>query len=262
MSAVDVIFNLFNSITTVLFYSWPFILLIWLFAMKKLWGRYPIEAIIIEKRGENLVKTNDRVGKFDELANDGTTYYKLKMAKDTIPIYNYDWILHNLYKPPTILERLVNLLRGNIGTIFLFRYGSKQYKPIDISENLDGSKLELKLIKDANGNPVYINQYVVIDPRNQLEKLNFDVIDWDNINFMVQEQRASIVRRQKKGEFWRQTVIPIVIIAAAVIVALFIMKFSMDVGRDLRNPTGVPTPKDDGGSKLLGGVQDTFTPGK
>lgn len=221
-----------SAFGTFLFYSWPFLLLFIMFVNKMMWKRYPLEAIILEKKGENLVKTNDRVGKFFDGGAD-MTFYRLSKCKDTIPVYNYDWVLHNVYVPQTFLERYVNLLRGNSGTIFLFKYGSKQYKPINaIADN--NAKKKFVRVDNEKGEPIYSYQYVQFDPRKVVGILDFEVIDWDNMNFMVQEQRASIVRRAKKGEYLKQILVPLAIIGASVLVSIFILKFSLDAGHSLR----------------------------
>ncbi len=253
--------NVWDSMLTFLFYSWPFILLIIIFIQRIRWRKHPIEAIIIEKRGENLIKTNDRVGKFYDKYSDMTSY-RLQKSGDSIPVYNFDWILHNVTLPTNILERYINIVRGNSGTVFLFRYGSKQYKPINIKEN--GGKVQLTPVKDNKGEVVYSYQYMQFDPRNLMGALEFEVIDWDNMNFMVQEQRASILRRQKKGEFWKQTLIPLAIIGASVVVAIFILKFSMDAGRELRGASASAPTQQPGvsGSKVGGVISDVVSPGQ
>jgi len=251
--------SFWSALKLILMYGWPFILLIVLFIARMRWKKYPIEAVIIEQRGDNLIETNDRVGKFIDAGSD-MTFYKLKKTKDSIPVYNYDWVLHNRVVPTNLLERLINILQGSMGTIFLYRYGSKQYKPINIT-NGSGTKQQLVASKDKEGNPIYTWQYAQFDPRWVLGTLDFEVIDWDNMNFMVQEQRASTIRRQKKGEFWKQTLIPVMIIAASVLVALFILKFSFDAGRDLRAGTNVQQETNGDGGKLIGSIGDSLTPG-
>ena len=253
----SMILSMFGNLKLFLFVSWPFLLLIYLFVLRKIWQRWPLEAVILEKRGDNLIKTNDRVGKFFDKYSD-MYYYKLKKAKDKIPVYNYDWILHNVFVPTNLFERFVSLLRGNKGTLFLFRYGSKQYKPINVKVN---GKLQKKLVpmKDEKGEAIYVYQYKQFDPRYFLGVLDFEVIDWDNMNFMVQEQRASVMRRQKKGETLAKFLVPIIIIAAALVMGIFILKFSFDAGRNL---SGQPPASSNEGSKILGAIQKRFTPGE
>jgi len=248
------IVGFWDSLYTFIFYTWPFILIILLFGLKRKWKSYPLDAVIIEKRGENLIKTNDRVGRsFDKLTN--MTSYRLSQSKDIIPVLNYEWVLHNKVKHTNFLEKIINFLRPNEGTIFLFRYGSKQYKPINITEKEGGLKPKLIPIKDAKGNDIFKYQYVQHDPRWVLGTLNFDVIDWDNMNFMVQEQRASIERRKRKGDRMLQYLIPITIIAASVVVSIFILKFSLDAGQSIQ---GKATSTNAEGSKIFSGISDTL----
>ena len=252
--------NLISAFGKLLLYTWWLILIGGLYIMKKRWSKYPLEAIIIEKRGDNLIKVNDRVGKITDKYT-GMNSYMFSKTKDTVPVANFEWILHCNKIHTNIFERFINLLRPTIGTIFFFKYGTKQYKPIKVSQT-GKNKLALKEIKNDKGEPIYIYQYEQFDPRWVIKELEFDVIDWDNMNFMVQEQRASILRRQKKGEFWKQTLIPIVIIAACVVIGIFILKFSFDAGIDLRGGAGQPSSSDGGGSKIGGFVQDAFNPGE
>ena len=136
---VDIIFSWIDSLQLILLYGWPFILLFFIVILKFKWKNWPLEAIIIEKRGNNLIKTNDRIGKFTDPYTK-LVGYKLHKAKDTLPIVNFEWILYNVAVHNNLLERFINLLRGNVGTIFLFKYGTKQYKPIWIKTS-QGNKL-------------------------------------------------------------------------------------------------------------------------
>ena len=226
MTAVDVIFDMFNTIYLVLLYGWPFMLLAWLMFYKYKWKNFPVDVVIIEKRGENLIKTNDRAGKFIDPYTK-LIGYKLHKCKDTVPVINYDWVLVNVNVTNTIFDRFISLIRPTIGTMFLFRYGSKQYKPVKIVIN-GTSKLTYKEIKDKNGQPILINIYEQLDPRKQIGNLDFEVIDWDNMNFMVQEQRATFERRQKKSEFWKQIIVPVAMMIIAALVIIVMFKFSYD----------------------------------
>jgi len=235
MAAVDTIFAFIDTFLAIIFYGWPFILTILIVIMKLKWRAWPVEAIIIEKRGSNLIKTNDRAGRYVDPYT-GDTGYKLQKTGDTVPVLNYDWVLHNISAPTTIFDRIVNLLRGNIGTIFLFKYGSRQYKPVSIKEN-GKSKIVYQEVKDDKGNSIWINVYQPFDPRDKMGALDFEVVDWDNMNFMVNEQRASIMRRQKKSEFLMKYVIPLAIIGASVIVCIIMMKFSYDASVNMPSPS-------------------------
>ena len=169
----------------------------WLVPLVSLWiykirlGKYPIDVVIYEKRGENLVKTCDMAGRFEK----PVTCYKLKKSKDTLPIPQYDWVLQCMDKPTNLFEQSLNLLRGKIGSITLFKYSSKQYKPVRVKLDTGQVQEVLKPILDKNGQPVYITVYEYINPKQSMSKLNFEVIDWDDINHMTQELRAIAVRR-------------------------------------------------------------------
>jgi len=258
MSAITVINSIFSTIGTILFYGWIPFLIIGLYALKKRWERFPLEAVIYEKKGDNLIKTNDRIGKRFE-KDTGITYSQFLVSKDTVPMLNYDCILHTANKHTNFLEKFINLLRPTAGTVFFFRYGSKQYKPIKNKFNEDG--LKLTQLKDKDGQSIFQYIYQQFDPRVSIGCLEFEVVDWDNMNFMVQEQRSSIVRRAKRGEFWAKTLIPIIIIGACVVIGIFILKFSADAGANLNVANKAP-PADTGGSKLMGGITDAFTPGE
>jgi len=258
MSVAETFLSIMSTVGTVLLWTWWLILIGLLFGLKKKWSKYPIEAIIIEKRGDNLIKTNDRTGKFEDKSTNMHGYV-LQSTKEKIPVYNYDWIMHANMKPTTVLDRIVNFIRPTIGTVFLFKYGSGQFKPINISDKKD-SKMKLVKVKDKDGSPIYKYDYAQFDPRWVLGVLDFEVVDWDNMNFMVQEQRATAVRRAKKGEFWAKTLIPLAIIGAAVVISIIMMKFSSDAGASLRG--GVPLSKQtETSGKVMGGIQNVITPG-
>lgn len=170
--------------------SWLIPLLV-LIIIKRSMSKYPIVATIFEKRGENIIYTNDMIGRFDR----PIACYRLKKSKDTIPIMQYDWVLQCMYKPTNFFEKIANMLSGRIGHVTLFKYGSKQYKPVRVRLNTGEVREVLKPVVDRNGQPVYVSIYEPINPRKSLNKLDFEVIDWDDINHMTQELRAIAVRR-------------------------------------------------------------------
>ena len=241
MDTIDLIFQYVNNGLTIAYWSTPVIIVLFLLILKIMLKKYPIDVVIIEKRGNNLTKTNDRAGKYYD-SYSGLTGYKLQKQKDTIPVLNYDWVLHNTGKPTNMFEWLVSKLRDEVGTLFLFKYGAKQYKPVLIKQNND-KKFIYKSLKDKNGQPILMQIYEQFDPRRHLGALDFEVIDWDNMNFMVQEQRASFERRQKKKDFWKQVVIPLMIMACATIVSIIMIKFSYDLAIAHGTPT-VPKTTD------------------
>jgi len=225
--------------------------------MKKKYEAFPVDVVIIEKRGENLIKTNNRAGR---KVNKDTevSYYQLKKGGDTMPVYNFEWMLHNADAPMSIFEKIVSFLRPTIGTVFLLKYGSKQYKPLMVKQNSESdNSLKLKEIKDIYGEPVYKYEYEQFDPRWVLDVLDFEVVDWDNMNFMVQEQRASIMRRAKGLDWMKQLAVPAMLIAGTVIVALFILKFSAEAGANLKaGGGGTVAPATDRPGGIIGGAID------
>lgn len=177
--------------------AWWLLPLVFIFIYKKMLSKYPIDVVIYEKRGENLVKTNDMAGRFDN----PIACYRLQKSKDSIPIPQYDWVLQCMDKPLNMADRIIYLLRGKIGSITLFKYSSKQYKPVKV--RLDNGQVQqvMKPIIGKDGQPVYINVYEYINPKQSMTKLNFEVIDWDDINHMTQELRAIALRRSPVQDF-------------------------------------------------------------
>lgn len=238
MSGIDSIFNILELLKFIVVWFWWAFLLIYIIGMKIKWKNWPVEAIIFEKRGSNLIKTNDRAGKHIDKYT-GLISYKLQKAKDDIPVVGYDWVLHNVFKPTTFFEKFVHLLRGNIGTIVLFRYGSKQYKPIIIKENGE-SKTIYQEIKDDNGKSVYIKIYQPIDPRDKLGGLDFEIVDWDNMNFIAQEQRASMERRTKRSDWILKFAMPLAFLAVTLILCIMMIKFGYDFALDIKGSDTTP----------------------
>lgn len=236
MAAIDTIYAIYSGFYFFMFWFWWLIILGWILVMKFIYKNWKVEAVIIEKRGDNLIKSNDRACRYTDPYT-GVTGYKLQKSKDTIPIVNFDWVLHNAVVPTTIFDKLINLLRGNVGTIFLFRYGSKQYKPIKVSQS-GQTQIKYKEVKDEKGNSVFVQIYKPIDPRNIFGDLDFEVIDWDNMNFMVQEQRASIERRKKKADFWKGVLIPLAMMAITALICIIALKFSFDYAAEIRGASG------------------------
>jgi len=235
MAFVDSFFGTIDTLIFILKWFWWLILLIIIFIQKATWKNWVIDCVIIEKRENNLIKTNDRARKIIDA--DGLVKYQMKKSKDTMPVLNFDWILHNNNAHTNFLERYVNLLRPTIGTVFLFRYGSKQYKPIRIKEK-EGLKTKWEELKDGNGNSMMINIYEQLDPRDKLKQLNFEVVDWDNMNFMVQEHRSTMDRRKSNRDKWLQVLLPLGAIALAALVVIFMMYYGYKYATDLRLSAG------------------------
>lgn len=249
---------IFATIGMILKYGWPFFLLAMLIIAKIKWKNWPIDVVIIEKRGENLIKTNDRGGKYIDKFT-GLTGYRMLKSKDTIPSINYDWILHCNMKHLNLLERLINILRPTEGTLFLFKYGSKQYKPLKPNFNAN-VKMKFSPMKDEEGKTIYTKNYLQFDPRGSLGVIDFEVVDWDNMNFMVQEMRASFERRQKQKAWIKTILIPLSLIAVAGLVSIIMMKFSLDWSKAV--PSGTPPPQQADPNPKLPIIGNVVTPGK
>ena len=239
MAGADTFIQVIDVIWNIVKYGWWLGIVIWLAVVRLRNKDYPIEAVIIEKRGNNHIKTNDRVGKYVDKYT-GLIGYKFMKSKDTIPVVDFDWILHNAKQDLGLTDKLYNKLFGNAGCAFFYKYGSKQYKPVKIGED-ENSKIEWKEVTDDKGNPITVSIIQPIDPRDKMAGLNFEVVDWDNMNFMVQEQRASLERRKKSSEFWKQIIVPVIIIGAAAIVTIIMLKFGYDAMNDMMDK-GNPQP--------------------
>ena len=245
MAGIDIVFGILDTVVFILKWFWWVIVAGTLFFFKYKWGKWPIDVVIIEKRQDNLIKTNDRAGLFLDPYTQLTSYRLLK-AKDKIPVPEYDYIIHNNTQNTNVLEKLINFLRGNTGTLFFFKYGSKQYKPVKVKLNSGDIKVKYMPIKNSKGEEIVMPIYTPLDPRKQFKLLDFEVVDWDNMNFMVQEQRASNERRSKKGDWIKQIAVPLAIIGATVIFSIIMIKFGFDFAVDLKNtgPTPPSTPAD------------------
>jgi len=264
MAAESYIIQAFDIVATIFLWTWWVFLIGGLWFMKKNYEKYPVDVVIIEKRGENLTKTNERAGRVFE-KDTQISKYRLKKCGDTMPVYNFDWMLHNGDKPMSFFEKMVMFLRPTIGTVFLFKYGSKQYKPINVGQK-DGTEnvLKLKELKNVDGTSLFKYEYAQFDPRWVLGLLDFEVVDWDNMNFMVQEQRASIMRRAGGLDWLKTLAVPAMLIAGTVIVALFILKFSSEAGASLKAGGGQPAtePVQERPGGIIGGAIDgAVTPG-
>lgn len=258
MAVADTFIRLFVVGKYVVIYGWPFILLVWLYIVKKIWEKWPLDAVVIEKRGNNLIETTDWMGKFKDPYTK-LTGYRLRKAKDTIPVVNFEWMLHSNTQHITFLHRIINILRGKKGTIFMFRYGTKQYKPIKISTK-KGAKIKYKEIKDKDGKPIILTIYEQFDPRKHLGALDFNVIDWDNMNFMIQEMTATEQRRRKKSEFWKQLIVPLGMMAMAALVVIVMIKFGYDYAIDMAN-RNTPNVKEPAGQPDIPVIGDMIPAG-
>lgn len=253
---MSMIIRYINAFVLIFKYGWPFMILLALFIAKFKWKKWTLDVVIIEKRGKNLVKTNDRGtayrDKFTGL--NGTRFLK---SKDTMPVLNYKWILHNNFKPTNILEKLVSILRPTQGTLFVFKYGAKQYKPLSLDYN-EEADVKWQEIKNANGESVFIPVFQQFDPRGYLEAIKFKVVDWDNVNFFIQEMRVSQERRRKRGNWLKEMIVPLAIIGAAIVISIIMIKYGNDYGLQLASRQPTPTNPE----PIIENPVDAVIPGK
>ncbi len=234
---VDGFSSLLDWTIVVAFIAVPLIFVVFIFTYKRRMSKYPLDVVIYELRENNLVKTNDRAGRF---FLDGIHQYKLKKAKDALPIPAYEWINHCSMVSTNIFDKIASWFQPTIGSLILYRYGSKQYKPVKIKENGVTKYVFKKL---TNGN--YIKDYKPVDPKKEFQPLKFEVIDWDNMNFMVQEQRATFIRRQRIKEKWEKLV-PFMVMGLIVFAFILSLYFSTELikfgASGVNNQPTVETP--------------------
>lgn len=260
----------------VLVWFWWLFLLLGLFIWRKRLKRFPIEAVIIERRGDHVISTNDRLGKVFGL--DGLHKYMFKLSKDTIPIMEFDWILHNVVAPTNLAEKLINLLQGSAGKAFIFKYGSKQYKPvrIELPNSNPGFKEEFQEIKEEQTikkrwpwskptpekrEPKYMKVYEPLDMAKYFDHLKFDVMDWDNMNFMIQEHRATFERRKRQQERWEKAM-PYVILGMCILVFIISIYFGYNFIRSAWQAGSGAVQQQKASQPSFPVIGELFTPGK
>jgi len=145
--------------------------------------KYPLRCVIWEKRGDDiLTDISEKIGRVIE---DGLEKYKLKKRKDTLPPVCYDYIAKSL---------------GGSGCVHLFKYGPKQYKPVDVRGMLSGK--------------------------------NFEIIDVDDWNFKVIENRATMERRKAMKKFL-ETYLPVIVIIVCGIIFVVVAAMSYGAMKDM-----------------------------
>ncbi len=203
-----------------------------------MWSRYPIEALILEKRGESYIITNDRCGKrFDQ--NTGHTTYQLQKRRDVIDVLPFKTIMAKKHVNTNFLETLISKLRPTEGVVTLLNYGSKQYKPVNITQNDTGLRVEdeqgnifaVEAVRDNNGNVVYQEKMKPFDLREQLPEVNFEIIDWDDVNTTLNEMENSYKRRIAARETWAKFLMPLALIGVVAIVCIVMLylTYSSDI---------------------------------
>ena len=213
--------------TFFIYFSWWVIPIGFLIVAKVKWSRFPIEAIILEMRGDNIIKTNDRIGKNFSKGTGHTTYLIQKMG-DVIDVLPFECILHSNYKATNFLEYIINKIRPTIGSVHLLKYGSKQYKPVKIVRDKETHVTGFQTIKDINGQDIVVNRVLPFDIRNHLGVIDFQVIDWDDVNTCLNEIENSRLRRIAKWDTWAKFLLPLAIIAMAVILSIIVIYLTYD----------------------------------
>lgn len=238
------------------YFAWWVLPILFIFIYKKRLAKYPIDVVIYEKRGEHIIKTNDVAGRFSNPIN----CYKLKMSKDSIPIPQYDWVLQCSHKPTNLFEKFASMLSGRIGSITLFKYSSKQYKPIKVKMPTGQFRTAFREVKDNKGQPMWVQVYEPLNVNSSMSKLDFEVIDWDDINHMTQELRAIALRRSPVADFITKYG-PIAALALAVVALIiagyYYKEMVIDAGNKLMAANGkaaAAAPTDNSNINKGGGI--------
>jgi len=223
--------DIFKALQGFFFLVLPLILVGGLLYYKKKLTLFPVAALILERRDDNLIMKTDRIGR---VRVDGIWKWKFRKTKETIPNPDYGWLVHGTYTPTNFFEKLANWFSQPSGFMYFYKYGSQQYKPIKVNlgdtdkSNKKNFKTVFRPILNEKGEKVYIKKIMQISPKKMVVP-EFDVIDWDNMNFIVQEHAASDERRKKKDDFMKKVLIPMVTIAVAAIVLIIAMYFAVQL---------------------------------
>jgi len=223
----------------VAYFSWWVIPVGALVIAKFKWGKFPLDAEILERRGDNIIVTNDRLGRIFEKET-GHTNYILQKMRDTIDVVPFDCVLHYAYKPTNLLEWLINKLRPTVGKVHLLKYGSKQYKPIKVTstekglmaEDENGNFIAVKEMLDEKGQTVYHENLVPFNIRDHLGVMEFDVIDWDDVNTTLNEIENSRLRRIAKYDKFMKYLLPIAVIAVVGVLGIVFLYLTYDVSME------------------------------
>jgi len=251
------------------YFSWWVIPVMSLLVAKVKWGKWPIEAIILERRGDNIVKVNDRIGRRYNKQT-GHTHYILQKMGDIIDVIPFETMLHCTVKPTNFPEWFVNKLRPTVGCVHLLKYGSKQYKPIKVissdkglmAQDENGNFIAVKEMLDAEGKTVYHQNLQPFDIRDHLGVMDFQVIDWDDVNTTLNEIENSRLRRLAKFESWAKFTVPIAIIAVVGIICVIFLYLTYDAQMQFCQSAAPATPEEpmkaplggDGGNQIIPSV--------
>lgn len=241
---VETVLGSLMSYVTVffLYFSWWVIPIGVLIFAKVKWSKFPISAIILEMRGDNIILTNDRIGKREDKGS-GHTTYRIQKIGDVIDVLPFESILHTVFKPTNFLEYVINKLRPTVGTVHLLKYGSKQYKPVKIIRNKETHVTGFETIKDKNGQDILVERVLPFDVRKQLGVIDFQIIDWDDVNTTLNEIENSRIRRIAKWDTWAKFLLPLAIIAMTVMLAIVVIYLTYDAQLQFCSAPPQPTPE-------------------
>lgn len=102
-------------------------------------------------------------------------------------------------------------------------------------------------------------QYKVLDPRPLLSTGNFEVIDVDDMNWKIQEQRATLVRRQDSKERWAM-IAPYAAIIVGLIFVAGTTYMCFNLIRDVQDKNFAIQEKQNLYMQKLLGVAETIPP--
>ena len=248
------------------YFSWWVVPIFMLIVGKIKWGKWPLEVEILERRGDNIISLNDRAGRMYGKES-GLTNYKLQKMGDTIDVVPFDCVLHYTFKPTTFLEWLQNKLRPTVGKIHLLKYGSKQYKPIKVTssekglmaQDENGNFIAVKEMVDEKGNLVYKQNLQPFDIRDHLGVMDFQIIDWDDINTTLAEIENSRLRRIAKYDRFMKYLVPVAVIAVVGVLGIVFLYLTYSVSMETCAVAGQQTPVDQPMQAPLGGEDSTVT---
>lgn len=144
--------------------------------------KYPIQAIILERRGSAHKIKYDKLGKFAN--KEKFTFYKLKKGKATMPPMSFE---------------LIEQQAGSAGVVFLYQYGTDQYK--------------------------------VIDTRGLSTDQAIKLIDYDDWNWKTVEYRNTNDKRQSTKD-WMDKWLPVISLALVGFIVLITLYFSYGLIKD------------------------------
>ena len=215
--AVNYVTNALSGIGPFVVSLWPYLLVLavagvaaWVYRQNK---RFPLRAVIWERRGDDIITNmKDSIGRIKE---DGIFKWKFRKSKDTLPPENYAYV--------------VKCLTG-IGVAHFIKYGSGQYKIIDVRDLFkvycSEHQVECAKIKLPNGEEQVYCDKCKKTPKEVMGG-KFKIIDTDDMNWKVLEFRATMERRKNKEEAFAKYG-PLIGLALVVLLGIMIAYFGYE----------------------------------